>query len=312
MSGDVPWRIFTNSGRPPADGRPVELPEVPRWRTPKPVDGEPWEFVLPKGLDHVVNAALHLRRPLLLTGPAGSGKSTLAWRLAEELGLGPLLKWHITSKSVRDDGLFQYDALGRLHESQRQGGGDPKIGDYVTLGPLGTALASQDRPRVVLIDEIDKSDLDLPGDLLDVLENGEFTIPPLARVRSVEPFRVVGSDQKPYDIPASGVVRRKHFPVIVFTSNQERTFAPPFLRRCVRFTIDNPDRATLVDIVKAHLGADATGDAAVESFARRLESGETIAVNQLLDLLHLVTGQELGPAAEKVLRDNLTSDLTGP
>ncbi len=119
----------------------------------------------------LVNAALYLRRPLLVTGKPGTGKSTLAYSIAYELRLGPVLRWPITSRSVLQDGLYQYDAIGRLQEASLRrttATGDepftaPDIGRYIRLGPLGTALLPQRRPRALLIDELDKSDIDLPN-----------------------------------------------------------------------------------------------------------------------------------------------------
>ena len=160
---------------------------------------------------NLVNLALHLRRPLLVTGKPGVGKSTLAYAVAHELGLGPVLRWPVTSRSTLQDGLYQYDAIGRLHDGglsgrgvtpgrrvarrpgrQRSGmlrapGKAPDIGKYLRLGPLGTALLPWRQPRVLLIDEIDKSDIDLPNDLLNVFEEGEFTIPELSRLGDRRP-----------------------------------------------------------------------------------------------------------------------------
>ena len=143
--------------------------------------------------------------------------------------------------------------------------------DFVTLGPLGTALASKDRPRAVLIDEIDKSDLDLPGDLLHVLESGRVRHPAAGtRARRTTPMtpevpvthRVRGADRATYEV-TGGVVRRTICPVIVLTSNGERTFPPPFLRRCVRFEMPTPSETFLENVVAAHLGEhrrEAAGD----------------------------------------------------
>ena len=127
----------------------------------------------------MVNTALFLRRPLLITGKPGSGKSTLAHSVAYELNLGPVLRWPITTRSTLQDGLYRYDAIARLHEASLRGG-TPKIGPFVQLGPLGTAMVPTRWPRVLLIDEIDKSDIDLPNDLLNIFEEGEFEIPELA------------------------------------------------------------------------------------------------------------------------------------
>src|SRR5262249_20011833 len=151
----------------------------------------------------------------------------------------------------------------RLHATQVDPAQDDTeasaVEQFVTLGPLGTALASQDHPRAVLVDEIDKSDLDLPGDLLHVLELGEFDIPPLirdARNAAAESGALVthqvrGADRATYEV-TGGVVRGTHLPIIVFTSNGERTFPPPFLRRCVRFEMTTPSETFLAEVVGTH------------------------------------------------------------
>src|SRR5262245_7720280 len=183
------WDIFNGSGVPQVtEDAWKNIPEPPPWRRGNPGNAPP--FVALPELIEAVNAALHLRRPLLLTGLPGSGKSTLVELIAAELHLGAVLRWHVTSKSTLEDALYTYDALGRLHATQIVGarpGEDPtseastEAAAFLTLGPLGTALASVDHPRALLVDEIDKSDLDLPGDMLDVLERGEFPIPLLVR-----------------------------------------------------------------------------------------------------------------------------------
>lgn len=311
------WKLFHGDGRsrlgvagPDGVLRPAwqSLPDLQPWRD-RGDGGGPPAFVPTPGLDDAVNAALHLRRPLLISGSAGMGKSTLAGVLAHELELGEVLEWHITSKSTVNDGLFRYDALDRLHAAQLAGGHAP-IGEFVHLGPLGTALADPVRPRAVLIDEIDKSDLDLPGDLLNVLESGRFDIPPLMRSRSGGPYRVTGADGLTYDV-GEGRVTRRHYPVIVLTSNNERTFAPPFLRRCIRYEIDPPNADLLTAIVRKHLpGIDGACRADIERFADRLKAGENLAVNQLLEMVYLVTGQRLDDdertRLERILLKNLT------
>jgi MoxR-like ATPase len=273
---------------------------------------------MPEGLADAVNAALHLRRPLLLTGGPGSGKSTLVDVLAKELEVDPVLRWHITSKSTLTEGLYEYDALGRLHVTQErdvdQGSAAPE--NFVTLGPLGTALAAgkvHSKVRAVLIDEIDKSDLDLPGDLLNVMEHGEFAIPVLARAKSGTPFTVKGADGADYVVDGDGVARRQHFPVIVFTNNGERTFSPPFLRRCVRFDMPAMDEDRLVRIVTAHLSGDAAAaeQPVIADFAARLQAGDSLALNQILEFVYLVTGESVpGSDARENLRAILLKELS--
>ena len=307
----MPWTLFSGSGKPQQGAARAweSIPPLPPWRS---TGGGSPSFQVPDGAVTAVNAALHLRRPLLLTGLPGSGKSTLVEMIAAELQLGRVLRWHITSKATLTDGLYQYDALGRLHatqveESRRKAGldaaGISDVERFVTLGPLGTALAARDHPRAVLIDEIDKSDLDLPSDLLNVLEVGEFDIPPLVRdtrdadagspgetSREAAGYRVRGTDRGMYNAP-DGVVRAEHFPVSVFTSNGERTFPPPFLRRCIRFEMPRPPKELLERIVAGHLGAVSDADSAtIEQFAQRLRGGDVLAIDQLLSLLYLTTG----------------------
>lgn len=314
------WELFTGNGIPRRD---EERPEEPAWKQIPPlrswrqrVPGEAPVFVKPEGLTDAVNAALHLRRPLLLSGGPGSGKSTLVDLIAAELELGTVLRWHITSKSTLHEGLFEYDALGRLHATQAAAE-DPDAAvqpdRFVALGPLGTALAAP-RVRAVLIDEIDKSDLDLPGDLLNVMENGEFTIPVLARSKGDRPFLVRGADgtEPAYEVSQDGVVRLRHFPVVVFTSNGERAFPPPFLRRCIRFEMPVPDRRQLEQIVARHLGDDAARAElpAIEAFAERLGRHDPLAINQILEFVTLVTGSaqpgEAREQLEKVLLRKLS------
>lgn len=311
------WRIFSGGRSTPADQAWENLPDPPPWRQRKVAITH---FVVTDDLIDAVNAALHLRRPLLLTGAPGSGKSTLLSLIAAELSLGDPLNWHITSRSTLNDGLFQYDALGRLHATQipsgRAADSAAAVEDFVTLGPLGTALASEHKPRAVLIDEIDKSDFDLPSDLLNVLEEGEFDIPPLVRDargigrgdKEMVTHQVRGADRKMYTVH-NGVVRRTHWPVIVMTSNGERTFPAPFLRRCVRFEMATPTKDFLESVVDGYLskveGEDRTK---IEDFAQRLVAGERLALDQLLNYLYLVTSDN---GVDATLRGRLERALLG-
>jgi MoxR-like ATPase len=174
----------------------------------------------------VVNAAIVLRRPLLVTGKPGTGKSTLAYAIAWELNLGPVLRWSITTSATLRDGLYRYDALERLRDASLPGS-KVQIGDYIRLGPLGTAFIPADRPRVLLIDEIDKSDIDLPNDLLHIFEEGEFEIPELARTADAsEATFVLPGDGRGWVPVNQGTVRCRQFPIVIMTSNNERDFPP--------------------------------------------------------------------------------------
>ncbi|MFG3053053.1 AAA family ATPase [Kitasatospora sp. NPDC048239] len=276
------------------DGEPrsVHLGDPPPWRSfPRPALHR--QFRPPAGLIEAVNAALALRRPLLLTGAPGSGKSTVIEQVAAELTLGDVLRWHITSRSTLTEALYRYDALGRIHAQRLEGStGSDDIAPFLQMGPLGTALLPAGRPRALLIDEIDKSDLDLPSDLLDVLERGEFEVPELARYREeVVHVREWGGEAR--HPVTKGRVRCSGFPFIVMTSNGERDFPAAFLRRCIRYTMPEPTAEALHQIVAAHLeisdDLSDSVDTVVTGFVERLAAGESLAVDQLLNAVHLVT-----------------------
>ncbi|MEU5612138.1 MoxR family ATPase [Streptomyces sparsogenes] len=265
----------------------------------------------------VVNAALILRRPLLVTGRPGTGKSTLAYRISRELGLGRVLRWPITTRTTLRSGLYDYDAVGRVHAAAagqaadtefggRQEPGPEDIGDFLQLGPLGTAMLPHRLPRVLLIDEFDKSDIDLPNDLLDIFEAGEYTIPELVRIRSRRPaVRVLTDDPDRSAVIASGRVRCRAFPVVVITSNDEREFPPAFLRRCLQLRLPDPDADRLAAIVAAHLGRadDPRALELIQMFVERSRLEGGLAADQLLNAVYLVTSQARvpGPDWEELL-----------
>lgn len=338
------WRIFLGNRKPhslidslpePPPWRPFRVREVARERTIPAADQLPpatqqrgRTFQSTPEVQDLVNAALYLRRPLLVTGRPGSGKSSLVDAVAYELGLGEPLRWAVTSRSTLRDALYVYDAVGRLQEQQRRrtAGAAPAptpigaeathppelpITQFLRLGPLGTALLPTDRPRALLVDEIDKADLDLPNDLLNVLEEGEFEIPELARLggaAAAQPVEVPvhrGGPGDTYPV-AGGVVRMKQFPFVVFTSNGEREFPPAFVRRCLRLDMPDPcaDEDRLTAIVEAHLAEYleeptlALVKERIHEFVLRAQK-ELLATDQLLNAVFLVVGRHGVPEEEK-------------
>lgn len=328
-----PWRDFTGV---PDPGYVPPGCEGPAWERTR---GRGEGYVPDEPEKDVVNTALHLRRPLLVTGKPGVGKSTLAYSIASDLGLGPVLHWPITSRTVLRDGLYLYDAIGRLQEAgleQLRPPGTPlpppaevpdpatavanapSISRYLRLGPLGTALLPQDRPRVLLVDEIDKSDIDLPGDLLTVFEDGGFDIPELARLAKEDPTVAIGTDDDPDAAVCitQGRVQCRYFPVVVLTSNGERDFPPAFLRRCVRLHLDAPGPKKLARIVRRRLGVDIEGNEEyrelVRSFLDRAEDGD-LATDQLLNAIQLrLSGAWSAPDDRERFLATVMQHLTGP
>jgi MoxR-like ATPase len=200
-------------------------------------------YIASDDLRHAVNVAVALARPLLVRGEPGTGKTLLAENLAAALDL-PLIRWHVKSTTKAKDGLYVYDTVARLHDS-RFGDGDVKdISKYIKLGPLGEALAAPSRV-VLLIDEIDKADIEFPNDLLLELDAMRFRI-----------------DETGREISA------KERPVVIITSNNEKELPDAFLRRCVFHYIEFPDRELMARIVRVHHPdvEDRVLDQALETF----------------------------------------------
>jgi MoxR-like ATPase len=230
-----------------------------------PQEPEPYVVDDPE-LKQAIDLAMYLRRPLLLEGEAGCGKTQLARAIAYELGL-PFYRWDIRSTSLAKEGLYEYDALLRLHDvelskSAATVGRDPsQPGQYVRYGALGKAFQLSDCPAIVLIDEIDKADLDFPNDLLTVLDQPwTFEIP--------EAAMTVG--------PAV------HPPIVIITSNREKGYLPlPFLRRCIYYYMKFPNDAGLRKIVEAHYGTESPDSVLKETGKNELVN---VAIDRFLSL----------------------------
>ena len=184
-------------------------------------------YVTTEDLTLAVNAAVTLQRPLLIKGEPGTGKTRLAEEVAASLGY-ELLEWHIKSTTKAQQGLYEYDAVSRLRDSQL---GDPRVQDianYIVKGTLWQAFVSE-KPVVLLIDEVDKADIEFPNDLLRELDRMEFFV---------------------YE--TRELIKARHRPIVMFTSNNEKELPDAFLRRCFFHYIRFPDKDTMQKIVDVH------------------------------------------------------------
>ncbi|HEV3104278.1 MAG TPA: MoxR family ATPase [Trinickia sp.] len=224
-----------------------------------------------------VNAAMVLSRPLLIKGEPGTGKTMLAEEVAASLGM-PLFQWHIKSTTKAQQGLYEYDAVSRLRDSQLGDARVKDIANYIVKGVLWQAFES-DVPAVLLIDEVDKADIEFPNDLLRELDRMEFHV---------------------YE--TREVVRAKHRPLVVITSNNEKELPDAFLRRCFFHYIKFPDPATMQRIVDVHYPGVRKEllAAALESFFElRNVSGlkKKPSTSELLDWLKLLLAEDIPPEA---------------
>jgi MoxR-like ATPase len=185
------------------------------------------EYVATDDLRMAVNAAVALQRPLLIKGEPGTGKTMLAEQVAQAMGM-KLIQWHIKSTTKAQQGLYEYDAVSRLRDSQLGNDKVEDVGNYIKKGKMWEAFAA-DEQVVLLIDEVDKADIEFPNDLLVELDKMEFFV---------------------YETGES--IKAKHRPIIIITSNNEKELPDAFLRRCFFHYISFPDRGTMEKIVDVH------------------------------------------------------------
>jgi MoxR-like ATPase len=234
-------------------------------------------YIATDDLMMAVNAAITLSRPLLIKGEPGTGKTQLAQEIARALGK-PLHEWHIKSTSKAQQGLYEYDAVSRLRDSQL---GDARVHDianYILKGKLWEAFETDVQP-VLLIDEIDKADIEFPNDLLRELDRMEF-----------------------YVYETRALVRARHRPIIIITSNNEKELPDAFLRRCFFHYIRFPDEETMTRIVDVHypqLRKDLLAEALSAFFRLREVSGlrKKPSTSELLDWIKLLVAEQIPPEA---------------
>ena len=234
-------------------------------------------YIATADLKLAVNAALTLQRPLLIKGEPGTGKTMLAEEVAQALGM-PLLQWHIKSTTKAQQGLYEYDAVSRLRDSQL---GDAKVNDirnYIIKGVLWQAFAAEE-PTVLLIDEIDKADIEFPNDLLREIDRMEF-----------------------YVYETRELIRAKHRPLVIITSNNEKELPDAFLRRCFFHYIAFPNAETMRNIVAVHhpnLQADLLAAALQSIYQIRALPGlkKKPSTSELIDWLKLLLAEGTSPEA---------------
>jgi MoxR-like ATPase len=232
-------------------------------------------YIATDDLMMAVNAAVTLGRPLLIKGEPGTGKTQLAQEIARSLGR-PMFEWHVKSTSKAQQGLYEYDAVSRLRDSQL---GDARVHDianYILKGSLWEAFESDTQP-VLLIDEIDKADIEFPNDLLRELDRMEF-----------------------YVYETRQLVKARHRPIIVITSNNEKELPDAFLRRCFFHYIRFPDEATMQRIIEVHypgLKKELLAQALGSFFQVRETPGlkKKPSTSELLDWIKLLVAEDIDP-----------------
>ena len=246
-------------------------------------------YVATDDLKMAVNAAVTLQRPLLIKGEPGTGKTQLAMEVAKALDM-PFYEWHIKSTTKAQQGLYEYDAVSRLRDSQL---GDDKVKDisnYIVKGALWECFESEKQP-ILLIDEIDKADIEFPNDLLRELDQMAF-----------------------YVYETKKTIQAKHRPIIIITSNNEKELPDAFLRRCFFHYISFPDRETMQSIVDVHfpgLKQRLVKEAMEVFFGLRELAGlkKKPSTSELLDWLKLLLAEDIDP---EVLRESSTKKNLPP
>ena len=234
-------------------------------------------YIAPRELEVAVNASIALQRPLLVKGEPGTGKTVLAQEIARSLGY-PLIEWHIKSTTKAQQGLYEYDAVSRLRDGQLGDERVRNVSNYIIRGKLWEAFESE-TPVVLLIDEIDKADIEFPNDLLLELDRMQFHV--------YETKETVSARQRP---------------IVIITSNNEKELPDAFLRRCFFHFIRFPDRETMERILHSHypdLRADLAREA-LNVFFQIREVGELKkkpATSELLDWLKLLMIEDMPPEA---------------
>jgi MoxR-like ATPase len=246
-------------------------------------------YVATNDLKVAVNAAIQLERPLLIKGEPGTGKSVLAAEVASAIG-APLIEWHIKSTTKAQQGLYEYDAVSRLRDGQLGDERVKNIANYIKRGKLWDAFAADER-SVLLIDEIDKADIEFPNDLLQELDRMEFFV---------------------YE--TGETIKARTRPIVLITSNHEKELPDAFLRRCFFHFIKFPDAETMRQIVEVHfpgLKSRLVADALRVFYELRDVPGlkKKPSTSELLDWLKLLLHEDIDPA---LLRENDPRKLVPP
>lgn len=249
------------------------------------------QYVATEDLKLAVNAALTLEKPLLVKGEPGTGKTMLALEVAEALGMR-LVEWHIKSTTKASQGLYEYDAVSRLRDSQLGNDKVSDIANYIKKGKLWDAFTSDERV-VLLVDEIDKADIEFPNDLLQELDRMEF-----------------------YCYELDQTIKAKHRPLVIITSNNEKDLPDAFLRRCFFHYIAFPDREVLEKIINIHIPKikkRLIKDSLDTFFDVRKVPGlkKKPSTSELVDWLKLLVSDELAQEVLTSKQSNLVPPLYG-